>query len=104
MHVRQAEVTALELERQFLVVDAQKVQHGRVQVVHVDLPTILSSLRSASSRMVSGLALDSSTWTFLPSSVRKNSRSTSGDSRAFRMRLDTTRMVTGRLARSRCSR
>src|SRR6187431_208991 len=33
--VRQPEVAALELVRQFLVIDAHQIQHRRVQVVHV---------------------------------------------------------------------
>ena len=36
MHIRQAEVSALELERQAFVVDAQAREHGGVQVVDVD--------------------------------------------------------------------
>ena len=36
VHVGQAEVAALELEGQPLVVDAEQVQHRRVQVVDVD--------------------------------------------------------------------
>ena len=36
MHVGQAEVAALELVRQLLVVDAHEVQHGGVEVVDVD--------------------------------------------------------------------
>ena len=36
LDVGQAEVAALELVRQLLVVDAEQVQHRRVQVVDVD--------------------------------------------------------------------
>ena len=36
MHVGQPELAALVLERQPLVVEAQQVQHGGVQVVDVD--------------------------------------------------------------------
>jgi len=35
-HVRQADVEALELDGEPQVVDAQEMEDGRVQVVHVD--------------------------------------------------------------------
>jgi hypothetical protein len=35
VHIGQAEVAALELERQFGMVDAQLVQDGGVQIVHM---------------------------------------------------------------------
>jgi hypothetical protein len=36
MNIRQPEVSALKLERQSLVIDAQQMQNGSLQIVNVD--------------------------------------------------------------------
>ncbi len=36
LHVRQAHIEALEFDRERFVVDAEEVQEGRVQIVHMD--------------------------------------------------------------------